>query len=72
MVTILGDGRVTRDVEDWVYHELPFLRALCYRHAYYSRSPWVWTVATVAEAVSADVMAQVEDLVARVPVDVDE
>lgn len=72
MVTILAEGHVTRDVEEWVYHELPFLRALCYRHAYYSRSPWVWTVTAAGAEISAHVMEQVESLVARVPQDEDE
>ena len=59
-------------MEEWVYHELPFLRALCYRHAAFARNPWVWTVSAATTEVSAAVIEQVESLVARVPRDVDE
>lgn len=72
LITLLADGRITREIEEWVYHELPFTRALCYRHGILMRDPHVWTLAAHDPAVSAAVVEQVEAVIASIPVDADE
>lgn len=72
LVYLLADGRPTPEIEEWVFHELPFSRALLYRHAHYANDQWVWTVSLEQAIADPAVAAQVEDLVARIPVDTDE
>ncbi len=65
LVWILSGGRVTRETEHYILHELPFPRALCYLHAYWFRQPHVWTTG-LDNAVSGEVARKVERILAQV------
>ncbi|HRQ87683.1 MAG TPA: hypothetical protein PLA50_02730 [Bacteroidia bacterium] len=65
LVWRLSGGRITRETEHYILHELPFTRAMSYLHCYWSAKPFVWTVA-LEEGVERGVSDRIEQLIARI------
>lgn len=65
LVWRLSGGKIDRETERYILHELPYGRALCYMLAYWSSQPYVWTVEMRTPASAGSARKRVSSLIER-------